>query len=141
MHDNGVHIEITFLIIPETNDSPSEVEAMSEYIVKNLGSDIPLHLSRFFPMYKFQHIPPTPLETLEKAKQIAEKVGLKYVFVGNVRGGGKEDTVCPSCGEHVVKRSGYTITGWSLTDEMKCCKCGEHIPIAGKRETHGKLFP
>lgn len=136
MHDNGVHIEITFLIIPETNDSPSEVKAMSEYIVKNLGPDIPLHLSRFFPMYKFQHIPPTPLETLEKAKQIAEKVGLQYVFVGNVRGGGKEDTVCPSCGQHVVKRSGYTITGWSLTDEMKCSTCGENIPIAGKRETH-----
>jgi pyruvate formate lyase activating enzyme len=135
MKDNGVHIEITFLIIPETNDSPGEVKAMSEYIMENIGSNTPLHLSRFFPMYKFQHIPPTPLETLEKAKLIAEKVGLNYVFVGNVRGRGNEDTVCPKCGQHVIKRSGYNITDWHLTDEMKCSKCGENIPIVGRNQT------
>jgi pyruvate formate lyase activating enzyme len=56
--------------------------------------------------------------------------------VGNVRGGGEEDTVCPNCGQRVVKRSGYTITGWNLTEDMKCTKCGELIAINGKREKH-----
>ena len=134
MHDNGIHIEITFLIIPETNDNPSEIKAMSEYIVENLGPDTPLHISRFFPSYKFAHINNTPLETLVNAKQIAEKVGLRYVFVGNVRGGGKEDTICPNCGHHVIKRRGYEITSWDLSDKMECVMCGEFIPIEGIRE-------
>ena len=136
MHENGVHVEITFLIIPETNDSPEEVRAMARYIVENFGQDTPLHLSRFFPMYKFKHLPPTPIETLMNAKKIALEEGLHYVFVGNVRSGGEEDTVCPNCGAHVVKRSGYNITGWGLTDDMRCKKCGTLIPIAGNREKH-----
>ena len=136
MHENGVHVEITFLIIPETNDSPEEIRAMAGYIVDKIGPDTPLHLSRFFPMYKFKHLPPTPVETLMDAKKSALEEGLHYVFVGNVRGGGEEDTVCPNCGAHTVKRSGYNITGWELTDEMRCKKCGTLIPIAGKRERH-----
>jgi pyruvate formate lyase activating enzyme len=140
MYENGVHVEITFLIIPETNDSPEEIRAMAQHIMENMGSDIPLHLSRFFPMYKFQHLPPTPVETLMKAKKIAMEEGLHYVFVGNVRSGGEEDTVCPSCGTHVVKRVGYTINGWNLTDDMECTKCGTSIPIIGQRENHGSVF-
>jgi pyruvate formate lyase activating enzyme len=87
-------------------------------------------------MYKFQHLPPTPLETLMKAKKIAEEEGLRYVFVGNVRGGGEEDTICPNCGQHVVKRDGYTITVWNLTEDNHCSKCGEPIPIMGQLEKH-----
>ncbi len=136
MHERGVHVEITFLIIPDTNDSLDEIKQMARHIVDNMGPDIPLHLSRFFPMYKFQHLPPTPVETLMKAKKIAFEEGLRYVFVGNVRGGNEEDTVCPTCGEHVVKRSGYTISEWNLTDEMNCTKCGTYIPIIGKLEKH-----
>ena len=140
MFENSIHVEITFLIIPKTNDSPDEIRAMARYILDNMNPDIPLHLSRFFPMYQFQHLPPTPVETLMRAKQIAIEEGLHYVFVGNVRGGGEEDTVCPSCGTRVVKRSGYDITGWSLTDDMKCTKCGESIPIIGQREKHRSVF-
>ncbi|TFH16237.1 AmmeMemoRadiSam system radical SAM enzyme [Candidatus Bathyarchaeota archaeon] len=136
MHEHGVHVEITFLIIPETNDDPEEVRAMARHIVNNMGPDVPLHLSKFFPMYKFQNLPPTPVETLMNAKKIAQEEGLHYVFVGNVRSGGEEDTVCPSCGQHVIKRSGYTVTGWDLSKEMNCSKCGAHIPIIGEYERH-----
>ncbi len=140
MHENGVHVEITFLIIPDTNDSPDEIRAMAHHIVENMGPDTPLHLSRFFPMYKFQHLPPTPVETLMKAKKIAIEEGLRYVFVGNVRGGGEEDTVCPNCGTHVVKRSGYRIDDWKLNEKMECSKCGTPIPIQGQRENHRPLL-
>ncbi len=136
MYEHDVHVEITFLIIPETNDSPDEIREMAKHIVDNMDPDIPLHLSRFFPMYKFKHLPPTPVETLMKAKKIAMEEGLNYVFVGNVRGGGEEDTICPNCGQRVVKRSGYTITGWNLTEGNKCSKCGASIPIIGNLEKH-----
>jgi pyruvate formate lyase activating enzyme len=139
MHDNDVHVEITFLVIPTVNDDPDEIQGMAEYIKLNLGPDIPLHISRFFPMYKFQHLPPTPIETLMKAREIALEEGLRYVFVGNVRGGGEEDTVCPKCGDHVVKRRGYTIVEWNLTQNMQCGNCGESIPIMGQRENHGSF--
>jgi pyruvate formate lyase activating enzyme len=142
MNDNGVHVEVTFLIIPETNDNPDETREMARYIVEHLGPDTPLHLSRFFPMYKFQHVPETPVETLVKAREMAMEEGVRYVFVGNVRGGGYEDTICHVCGKHVIKRSGYTITGWHLDDDNNCVYCGAHIPIVGKREFHrrGYLF-
>ena len=133
MHERGVHVEVTFLVIPDTNDDEGDVRSMAAYIKENLGPDTPLHLSRFFPQYKFKHLPPTPIKTLERAREIALEEGLRYVFVGNVRSGDGEDTVCPQCGEHVVKRVGYTITRWSLDDDNRCSKCGESIPIRGKR--------
>lgn len=131
MHRNGVHIEVTFLIIPDTNDDEDEIRDMTQYIHDNLGPDTPLHLSRFFPHYKFKHLPPTPIETLIKAREIAIEEGLHYVYVGNVRNTGYEDTICPNCGEHVVKRRGYTITKWGLNKQNQCSKCGEPIPIIG----------
>ncbi|HUV34483.1 MAG TPA: AmmeMemoRadiSam system radical SAM enzyme [Candidatus Desulfaltia sp.] len=137
MKSHGVHVEVTFLIIPETNDSEDETRRMARHLVDHLGPDTPLHLSRFFPTYKFQHLPPTPVETLERARDIASEEGVRYVFVGNVRGGRYEDTVCPGCGTHVVKRSGYTITGWSLDKDNRCKKCGASIPVVGHRERHG----
>jgi len=134
MYDHDVHVEVTFLIIPENNDSSDEIRSMAQYIVENMDPAVPLHLSRFFPMYKFNHLEPTPVETLKRAKSIAEEEGLHYVFVGNVRGGGQEDTVCPGCGEQVVERTGYMIRKWSLTEDMRCINCGESIPITGQRE-------
>jgi pyruvate formate lyase activating enzyme len=75
-----------------------------------------------------------------RAKKMAIREGLNYVFVGNVREGGEENTVCPSCGTLVVKRSGYAISGWNLSDDMKCVKCKTSIPIVGKRERHRSIF-
>lgn len=140
MHGKGVHVEVTFLIIPETNDGEEETRKMARYLVDNLGPDVPLHLSRFYPQYKFSHLPPTPVETLLKAREIAGSEGVRYVYVGNVPGEGYEDTVCPNCGQAVIKRIGYTITDWRLTEEHNCTKCGSHIPIVGRREKHTSLF-
>jgi pyruvate formate lyase activating enzyme len=140
MYENGIHVEITFLIIPETNDSPNEMRNMAHHIVEKMGPDIPLHLSRFFPRYHFQHLPFTPVETLMRAKKIAMNEGLNYVFVGNVRLSGEENTICPSCGTHVIKRSGYTISDWNLSNDMKCIKCRTSIPIVGIREQHRSIL-
>ncbi|MFP3951401.1 MAG: AmmeMemoRadiSam system radical SAM enzyme [Candidatus Bathyarchaeia archaeon] len=134
MHRHGVHVEVTFLLIPDVNDDVQETREMARYMVENLGPDIPLHLSRFYPQYKFKDVPPTPLNTLLHAREIALEEGLRYIFVGNVRGGGYEDTICPRCGTHVIGRSGYHITSWRLDEENRCQECGMRINVTGKRE-------
>lgn len=78
-----IHLEITTLIIPTINDSPKELEAIAHFIHDQLGPEIPWHLSRYFPAYKMK-VPPTPIKTLEMAKKIGKKIGLKYVYLGNV---------------------------------------------------------
>ena len=137
MKSHGVHIEVTFLIIPETNDTPEETRAMARYIREHLGPDTPLHLSRFHPDHKFTHVPATPVETLTRSRRVAMEEGLRYVFVGNVPGRDSEDTVCPGCGAHVVQRTGYRITGWRLDERNHCRECGQAIPIVGGQESHG----
>ena len=136
MKRRGVHVEVTFLIIPETNDSPEETRRMARYLVDELGPDTPLHLSRFYPNYKFTHVPPTPVETLVNARRIAMEEGAQYVYVGNIPLTDFENTFCPGCGRAVIERSGYTIVGWHLDDDNSCEYCGEQIPIIGRRETH-----
>jgi pyruvate formate lyase activating enzyme len=136
MHKKGVHVEVTFLIIPETNDGEDEARKMAKYLVDRLGPDVPLHLSRFYPQYKFSHLPQTPIETLLRARKAAKEEGVHYVYVGNVPGKGYEDTVCPKCGKTVVGRVGYDITAWHLDEEKHCEKCGTPIPIVGNREKH-----
>ncbi|MBN1682794.1 AmmeMemoRadiSam system radical SAM enzyme [Candidatus Bathyarchaeota archaeon] len=139
MHRRGVHIEVTFLIIPNINDDPEETRKMAKFLVNEMGPDVPLHLSRFYPNYKFNNIPATPFNTLIKAKDIAKSEGVNYVYIGNVSEKGYEDTICPNCGKHVINRVGYEITGWNLNDKMNCLNCGKHIPITGEREIHNLL--
>ena len=134
MKRRGVHIEVTFLLIPETNDGEDETRRMARFLVDELGPDTPLHLSRFFPHHKFTHVPPTPVETLVNARRIAVEEGVRYVHVGNVPLTEYEHTSCHRCGRPVIERAGYTITGWHLDDENNCEHCGEHIPIVGRRE-------
>jgi pyruvate formate lyase activating enzyme len=136
MHKRGVHVEVTFLIIPETNDGEDEARRMARYLVDTMGPDVPLHLSRFYPQYKFSHLPPTPVETLLRAREIAKAEGVHYVYVGNVSGKGYEDTMCPKCGKAVIKRVGYSVTSWSLDASHHCKHCGEPIPVVGEREEH-----
>jgi pyruvate formate lyase activating enzyme len=134
MKCNGVHIEATFLIIPETNDDEDETRAMARFLVDNLGPDTPLHLSRFFPHHEFDHLKSTPVKTLYRAREIALQEGVRYVYVGNVPLNEYGDTYCPQCGERVVERQGFTIAGWHLDDENRCMKCGTGIAIVGKLE-------
>jgi pyruvate formate lyase activating enzyme len=118
--DSGKWLEIVNLIIPTLNDSPSQIKKMCEWIKTNLGEDVPLHFTRFFPAYKTLHLPPTPPKTLELAYNIAKKVGLKYVYIGNLPNNPKEDTYCPACGKLLIDRRGYEI----IKNNIRNSRCG-----------------
>ncbi|HOP86218.1 MAG TPA: AmmeMemoRadiSam system radical SAM enzyme [Syntrophorhabdaceae bacterium] len=123
---SGVWVEITNLVIGGHNDEPELIEKMCEWIKKELGIDVPIHFSRFFPMYKMRNIAPTPVSALERAKDIAQKMGLKYVYIGNVPGHVGENTYCPVCKKPVIKRVGYTILEINIK-KGRCKYCGERI--------------
>lgn len=125
---SGVHLEITTLIIPGKNDSPDHIRRLCEWIRDNLGSDTPLHLSRFTPQFQLKNLPPTPLETLREAHQIARESGLLYVYIGNVIGAKEESTFCPHCGRMIIKRKGYDIIENHI-HSGRCGFCGQ--PIKG----------
>jgi len=109
IHASGVWLELTNLVIPGENDDPKQIKAMCDWIQANLGSEVPLHFSRFVPAFRLQNLPPTPVSTLEDCRRIAMAAGLKYVYIGNVPGHPAENTYCPNCGKPVVRRAGYTI--------------------------------
>ncbi len=127
----GVWIEVTNLIIQGYNDEPEQVSNLVKWIKSNLGVKVPLHFSRFYPHYKLRDIEPTPVQTLEKAVEIAKSEGMFYVYLGNVPGHRHENTFCPKCNEIVIKRSGLQVVK-SLLKVDKCLKCGEIVQIAGK---------
>ena len=123
---SGRHLEITNLVIPELNDDVEEFEAMTDWIVRELGRETILHISRYFPAWKL-HNAPTPLSTLQKFYDIAARK-LDYVFLGNVASlGVGQDTVCPQCGHTVIERSGYATRITGLDEEGRCVHCGEKI--------------
>lgn len=121
----GRHLEITTLIIPELNDSVEEMEDECRWIAGELGNNTPLHLSRYYPVYK-RNNPPTTQDILEKLYEVAKKY-LSNVYLGNVSGITGQDTYCSSCGTTVTKRSGYSIKLMNLTTEGKCQKCGNNV--------------
>jgi len=122
-----VHVEITNLLIPTQNDEMSGIEKMCLWVKKELGSDTPIHFSRFYPLYKLRSLPPTPVSTLEKARSVALSAGLEYVYVGNVPGHEGEHTYCPKCKKMVIQRSGYMVGEINLKGG-KCKYCGKPIP-------------
>ena len=124
---NRIWVEITNLIVPTLNDDMGKIKEMCVWIKDNMGVDQPLHFSRFWPMYKLASLYPTPVDTLEKARQVALDVGLNYVYIGNVPGNPAENTYCPKCTAPVIRRSGYTILGNDLVNG-RCGKCNEAIP-------------
>jgi len=132
MHERGIHVETTNLIIPDLNDNLDDIRRMCKWHIENLGENTPLHISRFFPHYKMAYKSPTSIKMLVKAREIALEEGIKFVYVGNLPGNEGEHTYCPSCGEMVIKRFGFSIESWGLDEEMRCKNCGERIPIVGK---------
>ncbi len=118
--------EIVYLVIPGKNDDEGELKEMCQWIRHDLGPETPLHFSRFHPQYRLLNIPPTPVETLRKARDIGLKAGLHYVYVGNVPGEEGENTRCPECGKLVIRRVGYTIRE-NLLKDGKCGSCGATI--------------
>ncbi|MFH0918543.1 MAG: AmmeMemoRadiSam system radical SAM enzyme [Candidatus Omnitrophota bacterium] len=126
LKEAGVWTEVTNLIIPTANDSDEDIYNLCLWIKDNLGPDTPVHFSRFFPMYKLVDLSPTPLETLIGAGKIAQKTGLRYVYLGNITQDAKEDTICPVCGKLLIKRIGYTVLENNII-KGKCKYCGAKI--------------
>jgi pyruvate formate lyase activating enzyme len=123
----GVWVEITNLIIPGHNDDAQMITDMCQWVAKNLGPEVPIHFSRFYPMYKLTSVQPTPVTTLERARDIALKAGIRFAYVGNVPGHAGEHTYCPLCGKILIMRSGYNI----LENQMRgnrCRYCGGKVP-------------
>ncbi len=121
----GKHLEITTLVIPGWNDSIEEMELQSKWIADELGPSTPLHLSRYFPMYR-RDSPATPAATLEGLYEEASR-NLHYVYLGNTRGVAGNDTLCSSCGTTVTKRTGYTARHVNLEKDGSCKVCGNRI--------------
>jgi pyruvate formate lyase activating enzyme len=140
MKKRGIHVETTTLLIPGLNDSAEELENLCRWHLDTLGPETPIHFSRFFPHFKLTHLPPTPIKTLVKAREIALSKGLKYVYVGNIPGHEGENTYCPNCKKPVIERVGFEVVGWRLNEEMQCLNCGEKIPIIGKYEKKYKWY-
>ncbi len=122
----GIHVEITYLIIPEHNDEAEELEEFAVWVKENLGEDTPVHFSRFHPAHRMQDVPATPPDKMNEAKDIALKAGLNYVYLGNLPA--DNNTRCPRCGETVLERSYYSSGKLKLKDG-KCAKCGKKIPV------------
>jgi pyruvate formate lyase activating enzyme len=120
-------LEVVYLVIPGLNDGDDEIRRMSRWLSREAGSDVPLHFSRFHPMYLLQNLPPTPLSTLESARRTALAEGLRYVYIGNVPGHEAESTFCPRCGRAVVRRVGYEIKAVELRSG-RCRFCQQAIP-------------
>lgn len=117
----GIWIEITTLIIPSLNDTEEELYKIAEFI-RDIGKDIPWHITQFHPTYKLIDLPRTPVETLRKAREIGLEVGLSYVYEGNVPGETGENTYCPNCGKELIRRFGYHIRENKIKDS-KCIYC------------------
>ena len=109
---------------------PIPMNAIEKHL-KEVGAETPLHFTRYFPAYKFNN-PPTKVDTLEKAYDMAKKAGVLYPYIGNVSGHKYENTYCPNCGEKLVQRYGYYVLQYRVTKEKKCPKCTTHIPITGE---------
>lgn len=124
--DSGVWLEITNLVVPSWTDKSDEIYKMCKWLSENGFKNVPVHFSRFYPTYKLEQLPPTPVEILNKAAQIASSEGLKYVYTGNVPGSEISDTVCPKCKTTLIVRQGFRVAENRLKNG-RCQSCGTSI--------------
>ncbi len=127
-HETDTWLELTTLIIPGENDSEAELQAMTQWVVENLGPDVPMHFTAFHPDWKMQQHRATPHETLVRARTIAMRNGVRFAYTGNVRDREGGSSWCPGCGELLIERNGYQIGQWGLDGQSGCQGCGERIP-------------
>jgi pyruvate formate lyase activating enzyme len=127
-HETKVWFEITTLLIPGENDSDAELEALTQWVSEHLGPDVPLHFSAFHPDWKMPDGSPTPPATLSRARGIALRNGLRYVYTGNVHDTAGGTTSCHGCGSALIVRDWYRILDWQLDDDGRCRQCGERCP-------------
>ena len=132
LKSEGVWFEIVVLLVTGLNDSADEIKRMAAWVVGELSPDVPVHFSRYFPRYKLT-LPQTPVETMQRAYHTAKAEGCNFVYVGNISMPGMADTLCPGCGEQVIKRLGMMVRANHL-DDGKCPSCGRAIPGVWKKE-------
>ena len=131
MHENGIHLEVTNLIIPGYNDSDDDLKALVKFMAEEVGVEVPLHFSRFHPDYQLKQVQPTSIKTLEMARDMAFEAGMRYVYIGNVPGHDGENTRCYECGELLIERNGFKVVDKRLAKNKrnKCPRCGVPIDI------------
>jgi pyruvate formate lyase activating enzyme len=122
-HETEVWLEVTVLLIPGQNDSEREVDQLCTWFRKNLGPDVPLHFTAFHPDFKLRHLPPTPAQSLRRARIQALNSGLHYVYTGNIDDPAGQSTYCPSCGHQLIGRDRYMLNAWDLAAEGNCRHC------------------
>ena len=127
IHEEKIWLEIVNLVIPTHNDSAEEIHQLCNWIVDNLGNDIPLHFSKFHPQYLMQNLPSTSIQSLKDCYKIAKDVGINYVYLGNIPQQETDDTFCPKCGNLLIKRKGFVAEIENIQNG-KCMKCDEKIP-------------
>ncbi len=125
MHELGVWVEVTTLVIPGLNDSKEELRDIAHFI-KGIDPSIPWHVTAFYPTYKMLDREPTPAATLRMAREIGLEEGLRFVYEGNIPGEGGENSYCPTCGEELINRFGFSIRSNNLREGC-CGQCGESI--------------
>ena len=126
-HETQTWLELTTLLIPGENDSETELQALTGWVARELGADVPLHFTAFHPDWKMTGRPHTPLATLRRAREIARDNGLRYVYTGNVQDRQGGSTWCPTCGAQLIERDGYRIGAWRLGEDGCCTGCGTAI--------------
>ena len=137
-HETDVWFEITTLLIPTKNDSDEELYQLSKWVAAELGPDVPLHFTAFHPDYKMNDLPPTPPETLSRARKIAMGEGLRYVYTGNVHDSEGGTTTCPGCGNGLIVRDWHKILVYRVSAEGCCTGCG--TAVAGRFGKFEKPF-
>lgn len=125
--ESGTWLEIVYLMLPGLNDGQEEISDLCDWLLVNIGPDVPIHFTRFHPSYLLQNLPMTPLGSLEQAHSIAKTKGLHYPYIGNVYGHDAENTYCHNCGKLIIGRKGFQIIGNKL-DKGKCPSCQQTIP-------------
>ena len=133
-HETDVWFELTTLLIPGKNDSDDELNKMTQWVVEELGPDVPMHFTAFHPDWKMLDIPATPEETLTGARKIALQNGVRYAYTGNVHDKAGESTYCHHCGAMLIGRDWYVLSEWNLDANGCCQKCA--TPLAGIFEDH-----
>jgi len=128
----SVWVEVTTLVIPGINDDPAELRDAARFVAEELGVETPWHISRFFPSYEMTAVPPTPVATLRRAREIGLEAGLRYVYVGNVPG--EANTLCHGCGRLLIRRSGYWILEKNVRPDGSCPDCGAPVDGVGMGE-------
>ena len=127
--ETDVWFELTTLLIPGENDSDAELDAMTRWVVENLGPEVPMHFTAFHPDWKMLDTPPTPLSTLTRAREIAMRNGVRYAYTGNVHDKAGDSTYCHQCGQLLIGRDWYVLSDWNLSGDGRCNACG--TPLSG----------